>query len=184
MKNKILFIQGGGNGGYEVDAKLADSLQAALGDDDEVIYPRLVSDEKAPDFGWPQQIGKEIKTIKGDVLLVAHSFGASMVLKYLSENEVRKKINGIFLIATPFWSGDEKWKQGLKLQKDFAGRLPKDVPIFFYHCRDDEEAPFEHLAIYKQKLPRATAREIQSGGHQLGNDLTLIANDIKELHVF
>ncbi len=30
-KKQVLFVQGGGEGGYEVDAKLAASLQKALG---------------------------------------------------------------------------------------------------------------------------------------------------------
>jgi hypothetical protein len=71
--------------------------------------------------------------------------------------------------------------QGLKLQEDFAEGLPKNSRIFFYHCRDDEEIPFDHLASYRHKLPVATFREIESGGHQLGNNLNLVAKDIKDL---
>ena len=145
-----------------------------------VHYP-LLSNESSPDFGRRKQIDKEISLIHGEVILVGHSLGASMLLKYLSENEVKKKIVGIFLISTPFWSGDEDWKQGLKLREDFPDKLPKNVPIFLYHCRDDEEVPFEHLSIYARKLPQATVREIASGGHQLNNNLSLVANDIKTL---
>jgi len=182
MKKQVLFIQGGGKGGgYEADAKLAALLQSALGDDYEVAYPQLHTDETAGDFGWLRQIGNEIDKLEDDVILVAHSLGASLLLKYLSENEVSKKIAGIFLVATPCWTGDEKWVQGLKLREDFAERLPKDNPIFFYHARDDEEVPFEQFTAYKQKLPRATFREIKTGGHQFGNDLSLVAKDIKNL---
>jgi predicted alpha/beta hydrolase family esterase len=181
MKKKILFIQGGGNGGYEADAKLVMSLQAVLGAGYDVHYPRLHVEEAASDFGWCAQIGNEIKSIEGEVILVAHSLGASLLLKYFSENEVRKKISGIFLVSTPFWSGDEDWKKGLKLKKDFAGKLLKDIPIFFYQSRDDEEVPFRNVQTYAEKLPHATVREIANGGHQLGNDLTSVANDIRNL---
>ena len=181
MSKHVLFIQGGGNGGYEVDKTLVASLQEALEKGYDLNYPRMQSNAAAPDFEWPQQIGKEISAIRGEVILVAHSFGASMLLKYLSENEVKKKIAGIFLISTPFWNGDEDWKKGFKLQENFADRLPKEVSFFFYHCRDDEEVPFSHLASYKKKLTWAAFREIPRGGHQLDNDLTLVANDIKSL---
>jgi predicted alpha/beta hydrolase family esterase len=181
MKKNILFIQGGGNEGYEADAKLAASLRQALGVAYDVHYPQLLSAEDLPDFGWPQQIGKEISRLNGEVVLVGHSLGASMLLKYLSERKIKNKITGIFLISTPYWRGEEDWVQGLKLQEDFAGRLPKDIPIFLYHCRDDAEVPLVHLALYTQKLPQATVREIASGGHQLNNDLTLVAKDIKSL---
>lgn len=181
MKKNILFIQGGGNGGYEADAKLAASLRQELGAAYDVRYPQLLSDETVPDFGWPQQIGKEISLINSPVILVGHSLGASMLLKYLSESQVNNRITGIFLISTPFWSGEEDWVQGLRLQEDFAGKLPKDVPIFLYHSRDDEVVPFGHLGLYKDQLPQATFREFDGRGHQFDNDLTEVAQDIKSL---
>ena len=181
MNKHILFIQGGGDGGYEADKELVASLQKALGKGYDINYPEIKSDESASDFGWTQQIGNKLYESKGDIILVGHSFGASMILKYLSENSINKKVEGIFLIATPFWDGNENWQIGLKLQKDFAEKLPDEVPIFFYHCQDDEEIPFPHLDHYKQKLTQATFREIKSGGHQFNNDLAFVANDIKNL---
>ena len=181
MNKHVLFIQGGGGEeDYAADAKLVASLQKVLGEAYVVHYP-LLPDESAPDLGRKKQIGKEISLIKGEIILVGHSLGASMLLKYLSESRVQKKIAGIFLIATPFWSGDEDWKQGLKLHKDFADKIPKSVPIFLYHSKDDEVVPFDHLELYAQNLPQATVRKITGGGHQLNNDLSLIAKDIKSL---
>jgi uncharacterized protein len=181
MNKHVLFVQGGGDGGFEEDARLASSLQTELGDTYKVHYPEMPSDDSLPDFGWLQQIGDEITAIKGEVILVGHSLGASMLLKYLSEKDVKKKISGIFLIATPFWSGDENWVQGLKLKEDFQDKMPRNVPVFLYHCRDDQEVPFQHLAIYSRKLPNSVVHEIDSGGHQLDNDLSMVANDIKSL---
>jgi hypothetical protein len=181
MKKQVLFIQGGGDNGYEADTKLVTSLRAALGNGYEVSYPQLQSDESLSDFGWPLQIGNEINNINGDLILVAHSLGASLLLKYLSETKVEKRISGIFLLATPWWSGDEDWVKGLKLPHDFPGRLPENVPIFLYHSMDDDEAPFEHLSLYAQKLPQASVHIIENGGHQFNNDLEFVAENIKEL---
>lgn len=181
MKKNVLFIQGGGERGYEADAKLAASLQQSLGEAYSVHYPKMQIDEIQPDFGWLQQIGKEIASIAGEVILAGHSLGASLLLKYLSENKIKKKVIGIFLISTPFWSGNEDWVEGLKLKEDFAEKLPENIPVFLYHCRDDEEVPFAHLTLYSQKLKYAAVREITNGGHQLNNDLTMVANDIRSL---
>lgn len=181
INKNLLFIQGGGSTeDYKADKKLVDSLQTILGEAYTVHYPRLPS-ESTPDLGRIKQIGDQILQIEGDLILLGHSLGASMLLKYLSENEIRKKAIGVFLIATPFWSGDEEWKDGFKLPDNFADRLSKDVPLFLYHCQDDEEVPFAHFAIYRKKLPRAIFRELASGGHQLNNDLTVVANDILSL---
>ena len=181
MRTHILFIQGGGNGGYQADKALVNSFQQHLGDRYDIDYPEMPSDETAPDFGWLQAIGKKISEAGNNFILAGHSLGASMILKFLSENNVSQKIKGIFLIATPFWSGDEEWKQGLKLREDFAGKLPEGIPIFLYHCLDDEEVPFSHFDQYRGKLTRATFRALTSGGHQLNNKLAAVADDIKSV---
>jgi uncharacterized protein len=183
MNKQVLFIQGAGTGGYEEDAKLVASLRKALGTSYDVHYPRMHTDETEAEFGpaWLKQIDKEISSVKTEIILVGHSLGASMVLKYLSENNLIKHIPGIFLIATPFWSGDQDWVLPLKLQEGFSDRLPKDIPLFFYQCKDDDVVPANHFAIYKQSVPWGRFREIATGGHQLNNDLTLVAQDIKSL---
>lgn len=179
-RKQVLFVHGGGEDGYGADAKLAASLREALGASYEVHYPRMPNDD-APDFGWGQRIGQEIGAIKGEVILVGHSLGASMLLKYLSENTITNPIGGIFLLATPFWRGDEDWQKGLMLREDFADRLPNGVPIFLYQNQDDEENDAATLGIYAKKLPQATIRDAERGGHQFGNNLTQVARDIKNL---
>lgn len=181
MHREILFIQGGGGSAdHEADAKLVHSLREALGGNYRVHYP-LLPNESAPDFGRKNQIGRALSRLQGRIILVAHSLGASMLLKYLSESEVDQEIAGIFLLATPFWSGEEDWKQALKLQEDFADKLPENASMFLYHCRDDAEIPYDHLLHYRQRLPRATFRELARGGHQFNVDLSLVAADIKTL---
>ncbi|UFH52740.1 alpha/beta fold hydrolase [Spirosoma sp. KNUC1025] len=180
MKKRVVFIHGGGEEDYAADAKLAASLQERLGEAYVVHYP-LLPNESEPDLGRKKQIGHEISKRKGAVILVGHSLGASMLLKYVSEKQIRKKITGLFLLATPFWHGEETWKQGFKLQEDFAGKLPKHVPIFLYQSQDDEVVPIGHLTTYTQHLPQATVRLLTSGGHQFNNDLSVVANDIKAL---
>jgi len=179
---QVLFIQGAGDVGYEGDLQLVASLRMALGTVYKVHYPEMPTDEE-PHFGlgWPKQIGEAVSSMKGEVILAGHSLGASMLLKYLSENNIKENIAGVFLIAAPYWSGDEDWKQPLKLKENFAAKLPKDVPIFFYHCKDDDVVPFDHLTFYKQHIPWAVFREMAHGGHQFNNDLSPVANDIKSL---
>lgn len=182
MKKQILFIQGGGDDGYEADALLVKSLQKELGDEYRIHYPEIKSDETATDYGWLRQLKTILAETQDDVLIVAHSFGASMLLKYLTENHVSKRIDGIFLIATPFWKGDEDWQKGLMLQQNFAEKLPKNVPLFFYHAHDDQEAPFAHFGQYKAMIKYAMFREVEQGGHQFNNDLKVVADDIKSFH--
>ena len=181
MANRVIFFHGGGSQeDYDADEKLVDSLKLKLGPEYSIHYPFL-PDNGSPDLGRREQITHELSATEDNVILVGHSLGASMLLACLSENEIKKKIGGIFLIATPFWKGDDNWVEPFKLQPDFAKRIDTKVPLFFYHSRDDDEVPFAQLAVYKQELPWASFREIPTGGHQLDNDLTIVANDIKSL---
>ncbi|GGF16418.1 hypothetical protein [Flavobacterium limi] len=90
MKKQILFIQGGGKNGYETDKSLVASLKKEIGTDYNIQYPELESDESLPDFGWTEQISKQIAEMKGSFFLAGHSLGASMILKYLTEKTVNK----------------------------------------------------------------------------------------------
>jgi predicted alpha/beta hydrolase family esterase len=184
MVKHVLFIQGAGEGAYDADKELADSLRQALGSDYDVRYPVMPDEGNAPYEQWKQQVETELATMSGPVLLVGHSVGASILAKCLTDIDVDKPVAGIFLIATPFWGGDG-WQyegyQKLELPKDLASKLPQDAQVFLYHSHDDETVPFSHLALYAKMLPRAKVREIASGGHQLNNDLTMIAKDIMSL---
>src|SRR5689334_8365702 len=181
MKRQVLFIHGGGDNGdeaYKADAKLAESLQQALGNEYKVSVRRL-KEEKRPDFGWPQQISDQIDKAGENLFLVAHSLGGSMTLKYLSEMQVSNKIKAVYLLAPPHWTGSEDWKQGLKLQHDFAEKLPTNIPIFLYQCMDDDVVPYSHYTWYVQKLPHATVHAMKTGGHQFINGVELLAKEIK-----
>lgn len=181
MANRIVFFHGGGSEeDYDADKILADSLKLRLGATYLVDYPFL-PDDGSPDLGRRRQIMHEISASADGVILVAHSLGASMLLACLSEFNIERKIGGIFLIATPFWQGDQDWVQAFRLQPDFADKLDKRIPMFLYHSRDDEDVQFEQFGIYRQKLPWAIFREISTGGHQLGDDLRIVAGDISSL---
>ncbi|PWA12361.1 hypothetical protein DCC39_06040 [Pueribacillus theae] len=173
MQKHVLFIQGAGQGAYEEDGKLAEYLQDVLGSEYDVRYPRMPNEEKPEYETWKAQIGEDLSTLNGEVFLVGHSVGGSVLLKYLSEEEMTNTITGVFLIAPPY---DES-----VLQEDSSSKLHKVPSIFFYHSRDDEIVPFSHLTYYAEKLPKATIRKLDGRGHQFDNDLSEIVEDIKGL---
>lgn len=181
MMKQVLFIQGAGEGAYEEDAKLAASLQDALGPEYQVIYPKMPNEESPEDDAWMAQISKELAALEGKVILVGHSAGGAVLLKYLLKENVTKPMAGIFLIAIPHWGPEDEADAEYTLREGFASRLPSGVPIFLYHSRDDEWVPFTHLAKYTEKIPQVTVREFDGRGHQFNNDLSEVAADIKYL---
>lgn len=179
MTKHILFIQGAG--GFEEDKKLANSLQAHLGSDYQVHFPAM-PDENNPKYPvWKEAIAQELAKLDGPLILGGHSLGASLMLRYVAEEKIAQPITGLFLVATPFWDANDPDLAEYALADDFASHLPKNLPIFFYHSRGDEWVPFEHMAMYADKLPNATTRDFDGRGHQFNDDLSEVAADIKAL---
>jgi predicted alpha/beta hydrolase family esterase len=181
MTKYVLFIHGGGGeSAYEADRQLAASLQNHLGAAYGVRYPKMPLEESAEYADWKAQIAIELSALVDEEILVAHSVGGSILLKYLSEEQVDKPIAGLFLLATPYFGADDSWNYAeMNLPQDFVAKLPDISRICLYHSRDDEVVPFAHLALYAAKLPQATIREFDGRGHQFGNDLAEVAEDIR-----
>jgi len=177
----VLFVQGGGEGAHAIDTSLAASLRKALGAEYDVRYPQMPDESNPDQQTWRVKIASELEKLDGRVILVGHSVGGSTLLKYLSEENVEKPIAGLFLLAAP--SRDEAdWNfEDLKLPSDLAAKLSWIPQIFLYHNRDDEVAPFKHLALHAARLPGAVVREGETGGHQFGNDLADVARDIRDV---
>ena len=181
MKGQVLFVHGAGEGAHEEDEKLAASLRDALGDGYEVRHPQMPDEDSPEAAAWKERIAGEIAAMDGGPILVGHSAGAFVLLKYLSEEEPEKPVAGLFLVATPYLgTGGWEIEEGA-LREDFVSRLPEGLPVSLYHGRDDEVVPFEHLALYAKKLPHATLRGLDGRGHQLGDDLSEVARDIGEV---
>jgi predicted alpha/beta hydrolase family esterase len=181
LKSHVLFVHGGGEGAHEADEKLAVSLRDALGGGYDVRSPKMPNEGSPEVEAWKDRISEELAAMDGEVVLVGHSVGAFVLLKYLSEEEPEKPVAGLLLVAAPYvgtggWELDE-----YALREDFASELPEGLQVFLYHGRDDEEVPFEHLALYEANLPRAAVRVSDGRGHQFGDDLSEVARDIREI---
>jgi predicted alpha/beta hydrolase family esterase len=180
MRMPVVFIHGGGPGAYAADRPLAASLQAALGPAYAVRYPQMPREEDPEYESWKARIAQELATLDRAVVLVGHSLGGSVLLKYLSEEPVEPALVGLFLLATPYWGADADWQRNeYALDVDFAAKLPPIPRIYLYHSQDDDIVPLAHLARYAAKLPQATIRPFTRGGHQFRNDLADVAADIK-----
>jgi predicted alpha/beta hydrolase family esterase len=178
MKRQLLFVHGGGEGAYEEDRKMAASLREALGGGYGVHCPKMPDEDSPPYPAWRDRIAGELAEFDGQVILVGHSLGASILLKFISEERTTTPLAGVYLVAAPYW-GVEDWEvDEYVLREDFASRLPEGLPMFFYHGSDDVWVPFEHLALYAEKVPQARVREFEGRGHQFDDDLSEVAHDI------
>ena len=181
MRRQILFIQGAGNKYKPLGSgKLIAYLQKQLGSDYEVLAPDMPDPDHPAYQAWRDQIEQELGKLDADALLIGHSLGGSMLLKYLAEGTYQKPIAGLFLVAVPYW-GKQDWELEYAVPDDFASHLPSIRQLFLYHSRSDEEVPFSSLKRYQEKLPQATVRVLDGKEHSFTEGLPLLAQDIKRL---
>jgi uncharacterized protein len=177
----VLFIQGAGSI-HEPDGsgRLAAYLARELGTGYRIIAPEMPNADNPNYQSWRDRIEQKLEAIDEDVMLVGHSFGGSVLLKYLAEGSYRKPVRGLFLVSVPNW-GPNGWAyDDFAVPEDVASRLSVSR-IFLYHSRDDPEVPFGHLAYYHEHLPAATARPINGSEHSFVAGLPPLVEDIKSL---
>ena len=182
MKHQVLFVQGGGEGVHdEWDNLLAESLGRELGPSYEIRYPRMPN-EADPDYArWKTALRAEFSGLADGAILVGHSIGATILISTLIDEPPDLALRGIFLVAAPF-IGQGGWpSEDITSMPALHNRLPARVPVHLYHGDVDETAPIAHVDLYKTAIPQAHVHRLVGRDHQLNNDLSEIAADIRRL---
>ena len=175
----VVFIQGGGDGAYDEDALLVQSLRRELDDGIPVEYPRMPVEGDPDPVRWGPAIASAIGQAAPPLVLVAHSIGGYLLLKQLLAEPPELPVLAICLISVPFPGGDAHWTfEGFDLLAGFGDLLP--APVYLYASKDDDTVPFAHRDLYAAAVPGSTTRTT-TGGHQLANDLRIVADDIRAI---
>lgn len=181
MKKQILFAHSGGpqnapgKGSYDLVAY----LKSELGDSYHILFP-LIEDPKAPTYAmWKAMFDAQFAALTQPVILIGHSLGGSMLIKYLSEERPGNSIAGLYLIAIPQWGHDGWDMADFALRAHFETALPHLGPVFFYHGIHDPVVPFGHLSFYKRYFATAVFREPNLSDHAFAQGLPQLADDLK-----
>lgn len=164
---RLLFVHGAG--GFDEDRGLAAGLGAALGA--AVDYPRL-PDQDMSYAAWSAIVRAHLGRMETDDVIVGHSFGASILLKVLSQDQSAGRATG--LLAMPDWS-PAGWDVSDYL---FDGPEAASTELVLHHCRDDDVVPFAHMAQNAERLPAAQIHEHQVGGHQFDGLAEAVARSL------
>jgi predicted alpha/beta hydrolase family esterase len=178
----ILFVHSAGpQGHHEGSDYLVSYLIDVLGPGYRISHPNMPDPENPHYSDWKITLRQEFASRDDGLILIGHSLGASVLLKFLSEEKVHQRIAGLFLISAVYW-GKEDWDvKEYVLKRNFTSKLPPIEKIFLYHSRDDEVVPVSHLRYYAEVLPNAISREFAHRGHLFGKGLPELAEDIKGL---
>ncbi len=154
---RLLFFHGAG--GFDEDRGLAEGLGSALRAS--VDYPRL-PDQDMSYAAWSATVGAGLGRVERGDVIVGHSFGASILLKVLAQEQ--SPLRAAVLLAMPDWS-PSGW--GVP-DYQFEGPEPASS-ISLHHCTDDDVVPFAHLALPGRRSPvRRAHRDPRRQHHRAG----------------
>ena len=184
-QRQILFAHSGGGQGSpgEGSFDLVSYLKRKLSSEYDIHYP-IIDDPEAPTYKmWKKLFSREFKKVKQPIILVGHSLGGSMLLKYFSEERPQIAISALFLVATPFW-GKNGWNvEDFVLQESFESELTHITKVFLYQCKDDAIVPFGHLKFYKKVFPYSVVRILNGTDHAFADGLPELVDDIKTVYL-
>jgi predicted alpha/beta hydrolase family esterase len=182
MQRQVLFVQGGGAGVHDQwDDKLVASLVRELGPDYEIRYPRMPH-EGGPQYApWAVALEQEFGNLRDGPILIGHSIGGTILINALAEHAAKWTPGGVFLISAPF-VGKGGWpSKDIGPMSDLGTRLPARVPLYLYYGSKDDTVPLKHAGLYERAMPSAVIRWLANRDHQLNNELSEVAADVRRL---
>ncbi|HMI04097.1 MAG TPA: alpha/beta hydrolase [Pedobacter sp.] len=181
MNYEILFIQGAGEVTRAEEQVIADALKTELGDDFAILLPTIKDADQPTYLAWENALITNLNSLPGKVILLGHSFGASVILKHFSREPVPDKVIGMILFGVPYWK-DQNWDVSeYEIEDDFLANLSKLDNIYFYHSTDDEVIPYEQFKSYQKLIPKAHWKVLSGMNHSYHGAIPDMIQDIQDL---
>jgi predicted alpha/beta hydrolase family esterase len=181
MNYQILFIQGAGNLTTEQEQVIVDGLSSKLGNGLKIILPPIEGADDPTYRAWDDALTTNLNKLSGNVILLGHSLGGSVILKHFSMAQVPEKVIGMILFGVPYWK-DQNWDVSeYEIQDEFVGKLRELNNVHFYHSTDDEVIPEQHFNAYQKLIPQAHWRVLSGMDHSYHGAVPFMVEDIHEM---
>ncbi len=141
------------------------SLQKELGEEFEVICPRMPNNMNARYEEWKIWFEKITPFLMDGVTLVGHSLGGIFLAKYLSKNIFPLSVSGLHLVSAPFDDETDEPLMDFSLDVSMENISKQISNVFLYHSKDDQVVPFGELEKYKKEIPLAKVFVFDNRGH-------------------
>ena len=159
-----------------------DSLVSELGENFEVLIPRMPNGSNAQYKEWKIWFERVILLLSDGLILIGHSLGGIFLAKYLSENEVPQKIKGTILISAPFdTEGSDESLGDFNLPPSLLKFAEQGGKIYIIQSEDDPVVPFAQHDKYGLALPNAKTVIFKDRGHFLQETFPEIVELIKSM---
>lgn len=148
----------------------------------ETIYLRMPNKNNARYPEWKLWFEKLIPLLQNEVVLVGHSLGGTFLAKYLSENNISKKIVQLNLVAPAYDS--EVVKDSLAdfaLSKKVSNIQEQVDSIIIYQSKDDFAVAYQDALTYQEDMPEAELMMFEDRGHFLQSEFPELVENIRRL---
>lgn len=160
-----------------------DNLQKDLGENFEVLLPRMPDSNNAKYLEWKIWFEKILDITEDKLILIGHSLGGMFLVKYFSENIIDKRIKAMFIISTPFKSANKNDENIRFAHTGDLNNITKQCEnVYFLHSKDDDVIDFEDFEKYKAELPNANFIEFEDKGHFTSESFPEIIELINEIN--
>lgn len=130
----------------------------------EVVAPQLPDAENPDEQIWTEALLEEVKNVDDETMVIGHSLGGAMALRFLEAVEARSTPKACLLIATPWMINNDKFRGFFLSELDFEVLMWKVSRFALLHSKDDDVIPFDHAEKY-QKVLHAQLTEVKGAGH-------------------
>jgi predicted alpha/beta hydrolase family esterase len=130
---------------------------------------------------WIPAIRQEPASLEDGAVVVGHSIGATLLVHALESGAPDRPLGAIVLLAAPF-AGQGGWDDDdFEFTTDTGGRLPPGVPVHVFYGLADDTTPAVHADLWAAAIPQARLHPLSGRDHQLGNDLSAVAEVIRAI---
>ena len=155
-------------------------LQEVLGNNYQVLTPTMPNKTNAKYSEWSAWFRHISDLFIDEVILIGHSLGGIFLAKYLSENNLRVKINKLILVAAPYEDESIEDLADFKITK-LSNRLSSQVDkIILIQGSDDPVVSMSDFNKYKTALPNAKSVILSAPDHFLRSDFPELIEIINE----
>lgn len=161
-----------------------DTFAEKLGNDYEVIFPRMPNALNAKYAEWMVWFEKYLPHLQDRVVLVGHSLGGIFLAKYLSANTFPKHILGTFLIAAPHDAEGAPYSLADFVLPDSLALMEKQGgEICLFQSKDDPVVQCDDVLKYQKDIPSATLVIFEDRQHFTQAEFPELIQKIRELTV-
>lgn len=157
------------------------NLGKDLGEEYEVLNPKMPNSQNAKYSEWKIWFERIAPHLEDSVILIGHSLGGIFLAKYLSENNFKKKIKAVILVAPPFNSPTKHPLADFILIRGLENFEKQAGKIIIFHSKDDSVVPFSNAKSYVKVLKSAELLSFEKMGHFNQENFPEIEKVIKSL---